>query len=61
MMKSWHVTVMQGCKQVYQRKCISAQQATDFLKEVKEKYKNVDAEGKPLKDHVPYQWHREQF
>lgn len=60
-MKSWHVTVMQGWKQIFQEKCVSAQRATEVLNQVKEKYKNVDADGKPLPNHTPYQYFREQF
>lgn len=53
-MKSWYVTVMCGYKQVYQRKCVSAQQATEILAKVKEDYPTV--ENGPV-----YSYHREQF
>ena len=35
-MKSWYVTVLEGYKQIYQRKCMSAKEATAVHKELKE-------------------------
>lgn len=65
-MKSWYVTVMEKpCKQIESRKCISAQQATEKLKEMKEKYIDIPADPTSsdprLQKGVSYSFFREQF
>lgn len=59
-MKSWYVTVLKNnFKQVECIKCVSAQTATERLKEMKEKYVNVPAtETEPA---IVYTFFREQF
>jgi hypothetical protein len=59
-MKSWYVTVLRNnFTQVECIKCISAQQATERLKEMKEKYVNQPAtENSPA---VTYTFFRDQF
>lgn len=65
-MKSWYVTVLKNnFTQLECIKCISAQQATDRLREMKEKYINVPADpGNPdplLAKGITYSFFREQF
>jgi len=37
-MKSWWVTVLEGAKTVYQRKCISPKEATERFKALQAEY-----------------------
>jgi hypothetical protein len=37
-MKSWYVTVVKGYTQIFQKRCLSAKEATDVFNEVAKKY-----------------------
>jgi hypothetical protein len=65
-MKSWYVTVLKNpCKQVDQRSCVSAQSATEKLKELKAKYIDIPPDptssDPELVKGIKYSFFREQF
>lgn len=59
-LKSWYVSVMKSpCKQIESIKCVSADEATAKLKQLKEKY--VDEPATETSPAVTYTFYREQY
>jgi len=56
-MKSWHVTVMEGFKQIFSKQCLGgAGESKKLFDEMKEKYPPAKKEGDPK-----YTVYREQY
>jgi len=56
-MKSWYITVLNGCNQLEQIKCLSVKMAEEKLAMVKEKYINNPSDPTAPR----YTFHRELY